>query len=112
MPTLNELSRRIMKRLSLLQASEQPTSQDAADINAVQTSEHAAMLEEGLIKWPLDAIPVHSEEAWINYIAAHVSPDFGADEPIVLARGDYARKRLISLSAEPEDPRDTPVTDY
>lgn len=112
MPTPTDLAVRVMKRLGLLDPDENPEAKEAQDIVKTMRSAHASMLDMGLIDWPLDAIPMRCEDAWVNYMAARVSPDFGASTPEVLARGDMAETELVALSQQPDDPRDIPVTDY
>ena len=112
MPTLNQLARRIMLEQSVLRAGEQPSAAQAADINAVQRSIHAELLERHLIDWPLESIPVHCEQAWVEYMAGKCAAMFGVKFPETYAETRDAERRLIALSAQPIDPRDNEPTDY
>lgn len=107
-----DLARRILLRLAVLQAGEQPSHDESQDVIATMRSVHAAMLDKGMIDWPLDEIPVRCEDAWINYMAWKVSADFGLTTQEVAARGDEGFNDLIALSAQPIDSRDIPVTNY
>lgn len=109
---LTDYAARVMKRLGLLDPDENPEPKEAQDIIATMRSTHAAMLDMQLIDWPLDDIPVRCEDAWINYVAYKVSGDFAATTQEVVGRGEEGYRTLIALSAQPNDPRDIPVTDY
>jgi len=107
-----DLARRVLLRLAVLQSGEHPSHEENQDVIAIMRSVHAAMMEKGLIDWPLDDIPVQCEDAWINYAGWKVAGDFGVTSQEVVARGEEGYLDLIALSAQPHDSRDIPVTDY
>lgn len=112
MASEDDLARRVLLRIAVLQSGEQPEHHENQDVLAVMRSVHASILEKGLIDWPLDDIPVQCEDAWINYIGWKVSGDFGATTQEIVAQGEEGYLDLIALSSQPFDSRDIPVTDY
>lgn len=107
-----QIVRRVMLEQGVLQAGEQPSHDEYVDVRDVMRSKHAELLDDGIIDWPLDSMPVRCEDAWIKYMAGQTSNLFGVSSVELLGRSDEAYRRLIALSAQPVDPRDIPVTDY
>jgi hypothetical protein len=112
MPTTTELVKRVMKRIGALDAGENQTAAENADVLAIMESVYSELLEKANIDWTLTAIPARCEDAFISVVAARVAPDFGLDSPDVQLRGVDGMRRLYQLTTRRIDPRESPVVDY
>lgn len=110
--TEQQMTRRIMLELKVLQSGEQPSPEEFVDVRDVMRSVHAELLDDGYIDWPLLDLPARCEDAWIKFMAGQASGLFGVTDQEIVGRSESAFNRLIALSAQPVDERDIPVCDF
>lgn len=110
--TEQQMVRRIMLDQGTLQSGEEPEHKEFVDVRDVMRSVHKELLDNGYIDWPLNALPVRCEDAWIKFMSGQSSGLFGATTQEILVRSESAFNRLIALSAQPVDERDIPVCDF
>lgn len=114
MPTTTELNTRILKRIGVLDPSENQTAQEDADCLAVLNSIYDGMKEKGYIHWTLTSIPTMFQEPFITYVGYHVQPHFGvsASNPVDPQTASRALREIIALSTVKSDNRARPSVNY
>jgi len=110
--TTTQLVTRVMKRAKILDAAENPTAAEAADVLAVIQSRYEAMKELGTIQFSLTAIPTRYEDAFISVMAVPVASDFGTLTPEIVGLGESGSRILSALNERRVDPRDNEAVDY
>lgn len=74
--TVNDLSRRVMQRLALLQPNEDPESEDHQLIEEVYRGRLLELTEVGVGYWPASEIPDAAFNSVVMLIANDVAPEF------------------------------------
>ena len=112
MPTRTELASRVMVRMGVLDAGENPTPKEANDVIDVMNSVYLSLKERGRIHWSLDAIPTQFIDPFINVVADRASPDFGINDATLNQRAQLGLKEIFALSARDYDGRADEVVDF
>ena len=114
MPTKTQLSTRILKRIGVLDPSENPTAQEDTDVQAIMDSIYETEKELGRFEWTLTSIPTRHQEWFIIYVGWFVQPHFGvaASNPVTPDAFLQAQRKLSALSMNVDDDRSNPVVDY
>ena len=112
MPTTTELATRVLKRIGVLDPSENQTAQESADVIAVMNSVYRSLKERGHIEWVLTSIPTMYQEPFITYVGYYVAPHFGVQGVIDVMTRNEALREMNSLAQVKTDPRAKPVVDF
>lgn len=112
MPTTTELARRVMKRMGILDPTENPTAQESSDVVAIMNSVYASMKELGHINWTLTSIPTRYQDAFVSVVAYKAAPDFGVLTDELILKGREGQREIFALNERRMDARHTPVVDY
>ena len=112
MPTTTELATRVLKRLGVLDPSENQTAQESADVVAVMNSVYDSMKERGHINWTLTEIPTRYQDAFINVVAARCANDFGVMDDRILLLAQAGEKEIYALNERRIDNRSSPAVDF
>ena len=102
----------MLKKLNILDPSENPTAQENDDVVEVMNSVYDEFKELGHINWTLTSIPTRYQEPFIELVAWHVSPQFGiprAEAPRGYRPGE---RSIFALNQRRMDTRTNPVTDF
>jgi hypothetical protein len=94
--TVQQLAARVLARLEVTAAGDEPAAEDAAtvtDFYAGTYTEIAAT--DDLPYWDEDDIPDEVFQALADFIAGRIAPDFGKSKPDLEASG-LARLRILS----------------
>ena len=76
--TVTELKRRVLEKLQVIAAGEEPNYDDATVVGNRYLSLHDMLITEGLINWTNDeSIPAWAEEPIASMVAAFTASDFG-----------------------------------
>lgn len=102
----------MLKKIQVLDPSENPTAQENDDVVDVMNSVYDELKELGHINWTLTSIPTRYQEPFIELVGWHVSPQFGVPR-VDYPRGQRPGERSIyALNERKLDSRHTPVVDY
>lgn len=99
MPTKADLRRRVLSHLTVIDATEDPDSEQAATLDPIIDDVRAMLLEKGLCWWDEDIIPQAVMLPLRNYICAHACGAFGRAGKGYEAFEPIARRQIAALKS-------------
>ena len=110
--TKSDLATRVMRKLALIDALEEPAAEDYAHISDVYTNLIEEMRNDLLVTWDADAIPYDTFEAVAELMRIVVGPDYGVPGPSgeeLTQLLDGAKRRIRRLSMKRSSGQPTEV---